>query len=368
MPDDFEFSINASTLSKILNKKKENGFEDKSWDDWFEYFFNLEKENTSDKKIEKIMNSFFQRNDLDLWIQNFALNLDYIWQEKSARSLDPTRDPNYNMNEHSAIVIGRGPSIKKNKHLELLADSNYDGSILCTDGALITALQAGITPDKFKKFYVVTIDAYKEIRKLYDNELIDKYGSKIKGIFSTLAHPITMERVREAQIQIYWLHPLMDFNEGKKSLNKIFATMVRAKNHLNGLPAIQTGGNGGTSSWFIGWQILKCSTIALIGINHGWEEDDPVEKIISHGSMFKPPKLDIKSSKFERLFPKIYNPHFNSYCILDPIFQFYSSAFKEFIIRSPFGINTINATEGGSIFGERISSMTFENFLNKFTV
>ena len=115
MPEDLEFSINESTFSKILNKKKENGFENKSWNEWFEYFFDLERENTSDNKIEKIMNSFFQKNDLDLWIQNFVLNLNHIWQEKSARSLDPTKDPNYQMNKHSAIVIGRGPSIKKNK-------------------------------------------------------------------------------------------------------------------------------------------------------------------------------------------------------------------------------------------------------------
>ena len=56
--------------------------------------------------------------------------------------------------------------------------------------------------------------------------------------------------------------------------------MVRAKNHVNGLPAIQTGGNVGTSSWFISWQILKCATVALIGINHSWEETDPIELIM----------------------------------------------------------------------------------------
>ena len=33
----------------------------------------------------------------------------------------------------------------------------------------------------------------------------------------------------------------------------------------------------------IGWQILKCSTIGLIGMNHGWGEDDNPEKIITHG-------------------------------------------------------------------------------------
>ena len=140
--------------------------------------------------------------------------------------------------------------------------------------------------------------------------------------------------------------------------------MIRAKNHTNGLPAIQTGGNVGTSSWFISWQILKCSTVALIGINHGWEEDDSWNTIISHGQNNEISKhLDQNSPSFKKLFPKIHNPDFDNNCILDPLFQFYSSALKEFISRSPNWIQTINSTEGGSIFGDRVKSMKFKNFL-----
>ena len=68
----------------------------------------------------------------------------------------------------------------------------------------------------------------------------------------------------------------------------------------------------------------------------------------------------------DKLFPKIHNPDFNCNCILDPIFQFYSTALKEFISRSPDWLTTINATEGGSIFGNRIKSMTFAEFLKKY--
>ncbi|MBT5759074.1 MAG: hypothetical protein HOI55_05405, partial [Candidatus Marinimicrobia bacterium] len=161
-------------------------------------------------------------------------------------------------------------------------------------------------------------------------------------------------------------HSLFDYNEGKKSFNQISALMVRAKNHANGLPAIQTGGNVGTSSWFVGWKLLKCSTVALIGINHGWEEDDSWETILSCGNNHDISKgIDQSSPVFEKLFKKVYNPDFQSYCILDPLFQFYSMALKEFISRSPQWLTTINATEGGSIFGERIKSMKFEEFLKK---
>jgi len=299
-------------------------------------------------------------NSYNEWVQNFALNLHDIWKEPSAKQLDPTNNFSHVNENRSAIVIGRGPSLKKHKHLELLAQSNYNGSIVCTDGVLINALNNGVTPEKFKNFYVVTIHPYSDIEKYYDNPIVDKFGSKIKGIFSTIVAPTTVRRARQAGIKIHWIHSLFDYEEGKKSFNQISALMVRAKNQTNGLPAIQTGGNVGTSAWFVSWQILKCSTIALIGINHGWEEEDTKQMLLAHGG-----KGEIKNtdSSYQKLFKKIYNPEFKCYCILDPLFQFYSTALKEFISRSPSWLTTINATEGGSIFGERIQCMIFENFL-----
>ena len=65
------------------------------------------------------------------------------------------------------------------------------------------------------------------------------------------------------------------------------------------------------------------------------------------------------------IFTKIYNPDFDCYCIMDPIYQFYSNALKEFIARSPEWLCTINATEGGSIFGKKIISMQLLEFSKK---
>ena len=103
-------------------------------------------QNKMEETMKRIHNEAF-----DTWIQNFALNLENIWNESSTKELEPNTTKQKN---NSAIVIGRGPSIKKHKHLELLAESNYQGSIICTDGSLIGALEAGITPEKFPKFYV----------------------------------------------------------------------------------------------------------------------------------------------------------------------------------------------------------------------
>ena len=316
-------------------------------------------QNEMEESMMKIHSESF-----DDWVQNFAINLENIWEEPSAKALET--DKNHKQKNNSAVVIGRGPSIKKHGHLELLAKSNYNGSIICTDGSLISALKAGITPEKFPKFYTVTIDPYPNMIKYYDDPIITKFGSKINGIFTVITHPKAVNLARNAGIKIHWLHTLFDYDEGKKSFNHISAMMVRAKNHVNGLPAIQTGGNAGTSSWFVAWRILKNDTVALIGINHGWEDEGVSEMIKLHQRKITKDNAEIikkDDPKYKNYFKKIHNPDFNCEAVVDPIFQFYRMALIEFIGRSPSWLTTINATEGGSIFGKRIESMKFVDFL-----
>tara|TARA_Y100000590_G_scaffold303144_1_gene341771 strand:+ start:705 stop:1679 length:975 start_codon:yes stop_codon:yes gene_type:complete len=303
--------------------------------------------------------------EFDLWVSNFALNLKNIWNEFSAGIL--TNDDSINKKNH-AIIIGKGPSINKKNHLKLLANSNYDGTIVCCDGKLIDTLNAGVTPDKFPDFYVVTVDPLRSIMRNYDNPIVQKYGSKINAIFSVVSHPDAVQSARNSKMKIHWIHSLVDYNEGKKSFNYITSVMVRTKNHSNGLPAIQTGANVGTSSWFTAWKILKCSKIALIGINHGWEPDDPWDLILSHTLNnneipTEPISIDRNTKLFKKLFPKLFNPDLKSYFILDPIFQLYRSALLEFIERSPDWVSTYNATEGGSIFGKRVYNIKLNDFL-----
>lgn len=311
--------------------------------------------------IEKSMMNI-QYEDYDVWIKNFSLNLSNIWNETSSKDLSKYSSKQNN----TAIVIGRGPSIDEHKHLQLLSNSNFSGSIVCCDGKLIDTLKAGVTPEKFPNFYVVNIDPGSHTAKSFEHPLISEFGSKIKGIFTTIANPITVEQARKSGIKIHWMHSLFDYDAGKKSFNYISSIMVRSKNHVNGLPAIQTGGNVGTSSWFVSWKILQCTKVVLIGMNHGWNEDTPMDIITKHGVSFAR-SYDESSPSFKRLFPKIYNPELKKYCILDPIFQYYREAMLEFISRSPSWLQTINATEGGSLFGDRLLSMKFSDFLAEYS-
>ena len=127
---------------------------------------NDEKNNSIQMLLEESMKKIHYES-YEQWVNNFAINLDRIWEESSAKEL-PESKPN-----SSAIVIGRGPSIRKFQHLELLRDSDYNGSIVCCDGALIDTLKAGVTPEKFPNFYVVTIDPVPLIKKCYDDKIVD---------------------------------------------------------------------------------------------------------------------------------------------------------------------------------------------------
>jgi len=319
------------------------------------------KQKVIQTKMEEISQDFFYKNHFENWVENFAINLLDIWKMPSAKNLTPKKP----LKNSCAIVIGMGPSLKKFNHLKLLANSNYNGNIICADRALKSVLESGVTPDKFPKFYVICVDPAKNNSNYLDHQIIRKYGNKINGIFSTLLHPLVIKNAKKAKIKIHWVHTLFDYHEGMKSFNNISALIVRSKKN-SGLPAIQTGGNVGTSGWFASWKILKCKTVVLIGINHGWEETDSLKTIMSHGNVCVPPKISQKSKLFKKLYPKIFNPDFETYCILDPIFNYYRNALIEFISRSPKDVNTINATEGGSIFGKKIKSMKFAQFLNKY--
>jgi len=323
----------------------------------------MKKKNQSSKVVlEQIMGNIHLETSYEQWVKNFGLNLQDIWKESSARYLDPKNSPKKSSNR-SAIIIGAGPSLYSHEHLQKISRSNFKGCIICTDRILVPALKAGITPTKFPKFYVVTIDTAEKIKKFYQDDIVKKYGKKINGIFTTVTDPNTVQAARNVGIKIHWLHALFDFHEGKKSFNQISALMVRAKHHENGLPGIQTGGNVGTSAWFIAWKILKCKNLCLVGINHSWDIGDEWEKIIAHCNV--PKNIKKNTPLFKKLFPIVYNPEFDCKCILDPIFQYYSSALKDFILRTPKNVKTINSTEGGCIFGRQITCMTLDEFLKK---
>ena len=73
---------------------------------------------TTSTEIEESMKRIHY-DSYDEWIKNFATNLDNIWKESSAGKIITIGDEVSEKEEPTAIVIGRGPSIKKKNRLLL---------------------------------------------------------------------------------------------------------------------------------------------------------------------------------------------------------------------------------------------------------
>lgn len=305
---------------------------------------------------------------VDLWLYNFARNIPDLLNGKSIKGLSVFNESNQlSKNQklkNSAIVIGAGPSLYEKNHLQLLADSNYNGSILITDRMLIPCLKRGITPDKFSKFYVLTIDPYMSTVNFYEDEIIKKYSNRIKCILSSCTSHDTVEMCKKMGFQIFWFHPLIDDYRKIESINKIMNLMTKSEVNPKGFPGLQTGGNIGTFCWVFSWAILGSSPTCLIGLNLGYFGDTKIEDTQHYEELLR---VCDSVDDVKKRYKKIQNTSLDCEVLVDPVFDYYREALLDLVKRTPSWVKTINATEGGSLFGERIENRTFSSFLKKFS-
>ncbi|MDO8659663.1 MAG: DUF115 domain-containing protein, partial [Candidatus Parcubacteria bacterium] len=200
---------------KLVKQKDGAGFGNRSWADYFRHITKDEflKDNVSD-----IIQKSTRDKMLGVWCNNFAENVADIREGLSISDLVPEEAKiDENVILGPAIVVGRGPSIYKHKHINLLAKNGFKGTIVVSDGSLIDCLKQGVVPD-----YVVSVDGNNElIWKWYDHPLVDKFGSKIKAILCvSVAHNV-VERCNKAGIKIYWFNPQFDDYRKHDSFTKI---------------------------------------------------------------------------------------------------------------------------------------------------
>jgi hypothetical protein len=98
--------------------------------------------------LDDIVNLNTNKTRFKEWLQNFRENLPYMIREPDIESL-----PHFNC---PAIIVGNGPSLDANQHLEILARESVNAKFFCTDTAFKKALAVGLKPD-----YVVTGDSHK---------------------------------------------------------------------------------------------------------------------------------------------------------------------------------------------------------------
>lgn len=361
--------LSESTISKLSKLKERDGYTDKTWGEWFTY--KAQDVSLVDSPAEMIQKGT-RENLLEMWCQNLANNLPHIKTGESISALVPEecklaekegKSPDFPTGP--AIVIGRGPNVYAKKHMELLAGSDYAGTVVCSDGALIDVLKAGVDPSRCAGFYSVSVDGHRDlIAKWYDHELVDKYGPHIKAILCSSVAPNVRERCEKAGVKVHYFHPLYDDHRNIESFTKIQMFLTKSEKHPNGVPSVMAGGNAGACSWVLSWLVMRKSPVALIGLDYGYRPEDNLESTYYWKSMLQQYRGDI--SQVMKFYERIHNPDFDVDGVVDPVFKHYREAFLSMVMTTPDWVNTVNCTEGGVLFGPRIRSMKFADFLERW--
>lgn len=349
------FAVPETIFRKLRQRKDDDGFGNKDWTEWLRFLAKDVRLMPTQKEMVQIRT---KESLLKYWMQNFAKNLPYIIRGKTIADevpLNPDDVP-----KGAAIVVGAGPSIWKHKHLDLLAEKNFKGMVIATDRMLIPCLEKGIIPD-----YTCSVDGNRDlVMKWYDNPIVDKYGPKLKVCLITCVANNVLKRCLKAKMQVRWFHPLFDDWRQNESFTKIEKMMTSTKRMPDGIAAMQAGGNCGSTCWILAHALLRRSPVALIGIDFGYPEGTPIEETAYYHTLQENFGTDVQKMKLA--FRSYYNPDFGTRAFAESVFQHYRQTFLELIQETPEWVETINCTEGGTLFGTGIKGMKFDDFLAKY--
>lgn len=362
MPRTVKFELPYLVARKLLKKKEQDGFGDKSLE---EYIKHLVKDiKLSHTTVDLIKET--TRKLLDMWMKNFADNLPYIRYGDELEMAIPRYEAN-NLSElaekkpvnKAAVVIGRGPSLFNHKHLSILKaaiDNGWKGIIVASDGILIECLKNGVIPT-----LTVTVDGSPIIKKWYDNSLVRKAGNKIKTALSVTVNHEVYQILRKAGCKVYWFYPTFDDWRNITSWTKMQRLMTKSKYNPKELQTLQTGGNCGTCSWVMAVSLFKRKHVAMIGFDFGYPEGTNLEDTPYFSGIMESGGVEM----IQHAYAEVYHPVFKTKAYMDAVFKNYRQTFLSMVKKVPYS-QTFNCTEGGTLFGEKIKCVPFKEFLARF--
>lgn len=307
-------------------------------------------------------------------LENSRLNKSHI-----RKSINDIPKPKDNKLE-SAIIISAGPSLYKNKILERIKNSNYQGTIIAIDGSYVRCIKANLEPD-----YILTLDPHptrivrwfgdpdfeKNLQgddyfsrqdldiKFRDNSieenqkniaLVNNHGKGKKLIACSSAPKNVVKRVLNVGFDTYWWAPLVDNPEMPDSLTR---KMVKETK----LPAMNTGGTVGTAAWVFALSKLKISKIAVVGMDLGYYLDNT--------SYFQTQTYDclieeVGEENIDDYFPEFIYPTTGEIFFTDPTYYWYRKNMLDLVSSS--GSVVYNCTGGGTLIGPGVKCIELEDF------
>lgn len=373
MPD-LKAELSQPAYQRLITQKRVDGFEDKSVGEWLDWkFMDVELEPGLQQSIHRATKSELA----PMWMKNLAENMPSIRRSTlTLRNLlaeEPVDKP--------CVVIGRGPSVFKKKHLELIAEHRDQLTVVACDGILKDCLNHNIIPD-----YVTVVDGSPVVMKWFDGLIrgdlrLDKtpisyeekttpFGTTKSSIYrrsrlilSTQSNPDVAKYCRYlfGDENVYWFQPATDHFDAAHSVTRNLCLMTCWDENPNGVVSMDCGGNVGVMSWIFAWTILKHKKVCLVGMDCGYPEGMPYNETYYWETAIS----KIPAIYAGMYYESYYNPFHDETYILDPVFKTYQLGFFDMVVKTPDWLSLSNASSGTLVYDPWIKQVHLEDWLKE---
>jgi hypothetical protein len=278
---------------------------------------------------------------MPMWMTNIHENFHSI-----KTGLDVTSIPK---TDRAAIIIGAGPSLYRNNHLQMLSDAGFDGIIFAADRAVKDCIEVGVIPD-----YVCILDGSEKILPYIDHQIIDDHAGEMSAIMCVTTHPKVVNRWRGEK---YWF---------TNSISQDFAPNVAfILHHLLKKTELVTAGHASSLGWSVA-HTMGCKEVVLIGVDLSYPADMPINETAHYDSYARAgPTPD----EIRKMYKNYHHDFFNTDCYSDPIFESYAEcSMTQFASASATGCKIINCTGGGALSGDGLECMQVADYLRRRNV
>lgn len=290
--------------------------------------------------LEAISNVATMDKLLPMWLENIRNNFEKIKTGKDIADIPHKNEP--------ALIIGAGPSLVRKKHLELLAEKGFNGTIFAADSILKSCLEHGIIPH-----YVLTLDGSEKILPYLNHDIIDDHANKMGAIICVSAHPTVVKRWKG---EIFWFENSVG--------DAVLPNVARTINLLCKKTELMTAGHVSSAGWSVAFARGR-NPIVLIGVDLSYPMDVPIEKTWYFDEYMKYFSNDIK--KVRDVYKNYYHHTAfgtDCYCDRGVFLPYRNYSLMQCKAASEKGVRMINCTEGGSLEGEGLECMKFEEYLD----
>lgn len=246
----------------------------------------------------------------------------------------------------TALIIAGGPSLKTYNHLSLLNKYGFNGDIFCVSKVLKDVLEARIVPK-----YFGALDAEEFDTTFIDHDIVDKYSEQMTALFGINIHPTTVKRWKGKR---YYFSGYI--GDEIPNISHVFHLLTETSN-------ISVSGNIGSCLYNIA-TYLGYNKVVLIGMDLSFPTLESMKEYYPRATDEEWKVVDIINGKKIPKFKRGYNPDFQKGYYLEPVYEAYKVSTMSWIkAMKSGGIETINCSEQGSLHGNGIISMKFEDYL-----